>query len=426
MNNYGLLDSNKKERFLVPAIYIILALAIFSDILRIPDTKITFFRLSLPFALFIALVYKKYAKIVMGMAATLFLLSSIQYCIFYKIQKPELSFSISNAVKSIFLYFIMIIIFGIMLILRDREGERFEERFLNFIVTIGFVLIFIAILDILDRHFFDSGFFGGLKVDNENNYACFFSALFPFFLAEYQKKRKLRDIAGIILILITVVANDSKAALFGIVVSAIVFLCISMGNENRKKFFIYRYGLAIIAIIGIVSIIITNPSIHGYYLQDVIYQPIRRIIQNDPYPDYSSSISFRTNTTNYCLREMAKGGFVGFGPGTTGIMLKHQFPELKFLWDSARNSETISLHNPWLEILLDFGIVAIIAFFMALKYAFTRYFNRIKLSSLEKIRVAYILSFPIWVISASGIYTQYYLITIMIFLLIADDERVLE
>ena len=62
----------------------------------------------------------------------------------------------------------------------------------------------------------------------------------------------------------------------------------------------------------------------------------------------------------------------------------------------------MSLHNSWLEFVLDFGIIAVILLMIPLIYAIRLYFGRQKMSLIEKISLIFIFSFPVWVLGPSG------------------------
>lgn len=402
-------------------IYIILTFAVFNDILRIPGTSISFFRMCLPLCVIFLLLDTVFAKHFLKMIIGLGIVTIIQYWIFYRVYRSDLSFSWSILFKYFILYVTIIIVFLLVLYLRELNPRSFKENIWNYIIYIGFALMIIAILDRVDTLFFSSSFFGELKVDNENNYGCFIAAVIPFLIVDFQKHKKIRDVVGLCLGLGIIIFNDSKAALFGIIFMGIIFVCVAFPARTGKQMFLYRYLVIVLSVLLIIMIIIANPSIHGYTLQDTIYQPFRRIIENDPYSDYQSSISYRTNTTLACFLQLKSTGFMGIGMGNTGVLLKHDFPNLNPEYQMAIHSPVISLHNSWLEFALDFGLIAFVIFFLAIKYVVKLYFGKGSLTYIEKIRVMYIAGFPLWIISTAGIYTLYYLFIVMGYLLFVEE-----
>ena len=161
-----------------------------------------------------------------------------------------------------------------------------------------------------------------------------------------------------------------------------------------------------------------NPAIHGYPLQGIISEPIERILTNNPYPTYTASTSFRTNTTIFGFNTLWDLKGMGIGAGNFGIILKKEFPNINPAYTQALNAPSMSLHNSWLEFVLDFGIIAVILLMIPLIYAIRLYFGRQKMSLIEKISLIFIFSFPVWVLGPSGVYTQYYLFVVITYLVI--------
>lgn len=415
-----------EKRILKTIIYIFLVFAAFSDILRIPNTSLTLFRLSLPIIIGVVLMHQKYGKWLIGLTIGLLLLTIVQYIIFYSVDRTDLDFSSSIALKFFVLYVLAFVVFLLVGLLKDYTKQDFERQGFRFIVWLGLCLMFVTFLHYCDVKYFESHFFGALIPDNPNNYGCYIAALFPFLLINLKEKGRMRDKIAILAAFIIVYIRDSKAALFGMVLVGVVYLCISRPAENLKKLFLYRCVIIICAVVMIVGAIIINPKINGYSLQDTIAQPIIRILTDNPYPDYESSISYRTNTIIYCLKKLVQTGFIGIGVGNTGVALKRDFPDISPELELAKDSPFLSLHNSWLECALDLGIVVLIVYFILIKYAVKLYFTKGKLTNIEQLRVMFIISFPIWIMSTSGMYTLYYLMIVMAYLLFSNSNAKLE
>jgi len=176
--------------------------------------------------------------------------------------------------------------------------------------------------------------------------------------------------------------------------------------------------------IGVILLVNINPTLHGYNFRETFMQPFIRIITLDPYPIYTTSITFRTNTTIFAIQSIFDTHFMGVGVGNTGVMLKEAFPALNPEYKLALAAERLSLHNSWLEILLDVGVTAGILFIVIIKNGIKLLFVKDRLTRIEKICVLYIFSFPIWIIGASGIYTQYYIIMTIAFLIFARKDAI--
>ncbi len=412
-----------KRQVLIVVLFVVLVFAIFNDILRIPGTGITFYRALIPACISLILLYEKYAKPFLSLILVLSVVSLFQQVIFYKVERPDLTFSLTTNLSAYIWYVLAIIVFFVVKCIKDNKSIQFEEKMYNFIIYMGFAIMAVTFVDRLDTIFFNSSFFGALEVDNENNYGCSIAAVFPFFLAEFHKRKGIRDIIGIILSFLITYINDSKAVLFGMFLAFIVYLCIYKAAQNWKQMFFNRYLIIISGILLIIGLIAINPTIHGYDLRGTIGEPIIRILSNDPYPSYTSSVSYRTNTTLFCLMQLFKSGFLGVGIGNTGVLLKNEFPDLNPEYVLVRSSNTISLHNSWLEFALDLGIIALIIYFFIIRYAIRIFFMKKKINTIEMVRVIFIMSFPIWSISASGIYTIYFIFIVIAYLLFANPKR---
>lgn len=407
----------KNKNIVSFAIYIVLVLSIFSDILRVPGSTMTFFRLGLPFAIGILMLYpywfSRFFLIILGLA----LLSVVQYILLFGISHVELDLSVNNFMRYMFFYSCMILVFFLVKLLQINNTDTFEKNFSTFLIGAGVILTGIIILyNILSKAI------SGLQLDNPNNYACCLSALFPFLLIKLYGKKKFQYLILTAVVFFVLIYSDAKAALFGCILQVGIFFALVFQSESEKKILHWRFLIIGIGIFVLFGILVLNPQIHGYSMRGTILEPILRVIHNDPYPIYTTSITFRTNTTIFAVWELIQTAGIGVGIGNTGILLKNTFTALNPEYQQAANASVLSLHNAWLEFALDIGIPAIIFYIVVLSYVFKLYFKKPNLTQIEKIRVIYTLTFPIWVLGPSGVYTLYFLLLTMAFLLFADKD----
>lgn len=411
------LGAGQKGNIIKIIIYVILVASAFSDIFRISGTSVTVFRLFIPLAVLILTLYPywcvKFCELILGIS----ILTIVQYIVFYKIIYSELQFVPTRIFTYFFLYFCIILVFCLVKIIQINSSD-FEKSFSKFIIIVGCGLMVVNLF-----YDFCPSFFGNLQADNQNNYGCYIAAVIPFLLVKLQMEKRGREFFCVVLGIVLLLINDSKAALFGVAIQFVLFLGIAFEAKTKRQLFYYRGGIIIIGIIGTIFLLIINPSLHGYTLRGLVFEPIQRIVTNTPYSYYTTSITYRTNTTIYAIWTFIITAGFGLGIGNTGIALKSAFPELNPEYIQALSAEGLSLHNSWLEALLDVGIIMLIIYFFIIKYVLKIYFKKRSLTQLEKIRVLYIASFPIWIISTSGMYTLYYLMIIMAFLLFADNKH---
>lgn len=408
---------SRKQIVILNSIYVILTFAVLSDILRIPGTSLTFFRLSMPIAFSIILMFPAWAKKFMVLAVSFLAVNLVFSSFFYQIYRGDLVFDLSHFLRYSFLYFSVFLIMVLICIIKDISGERFEITFMNWIWGMGVILIVALLL-----YNIVPDFFGNLPLDNPNNYGCYIAAVFPFYLVgAFQKKNFLYFILpGICLILMYI--NDSKVSFFGVLIQIGVLFCISK-TTTKRMFCIKRLILPVAVVLAaVVLIFFVNPAIHGYSLQGIILEPLQRILTNNPYPTYAASVSFRSNTTIFGINTLWDLKGMGVGAGNFGVLLKQEFPDLNPAYTNALNSTTISLHNSWLEFMEDFGIIAIVLLGYPLIYSIKLYFCKQTLEFMEKIALIFIFSFPIWTLGPSGVYTQYYLFAIIVYLVICRKD----
>lgn len=408
---------SRKQIIILNVIYMILTFAVLSDILRIPGTSLTFFRLSIPIAVFIVLMYPTWSRKLIILSTSFLAINFIFSCFFYRIYRTDLTFELSGFFRYSFYYFSIFLVLILVCIIKDILAELFEPVFMKWICTMGFVLMIVLLLyDIMPS------FFGDLPLDNPNNYGCYIAAVFPFYLVSaFQKRQVLYFIlAGTCLGLLYI--NDSKVSLFGVMIQIVLLFCVS-GTKTKAALCVKRLIVPLAAIMAVVVLIfLVNPEIHGYSLQGIILEPLQRILTNEPYPTYTASVSFRSNTTIFGINTLWNLKGMGVGAGNFGILLKQEFPDLNPAYTNALNSATISLHNSWLEFMEDFGIIAIIILLCPLIYATRLYFTKRALDFMEKIALMFIFSFPVWSLGPSGVYTQYYLFAIIIYLVICRKD----
>lgn len=407
---------NRREAIILPLICVILISAIFSDILRIPGTALTFFRISLPVAIVLVMLYPIRFKRLIFWTSGIVIFNTMCNFVFYGIYRKDLQFQVTDFLKYTFFYFLIFLVVCLVGIIKDITKNHFERFFSKFLCIIGGVLGIVSCLNLIIPKFF-----GTLPMDNRNNYACYLAAVLPLYLVKMQKEHKIKYVFAVIVSFIIVYLNDSKASLIGMIVEVALLVCIS--SKNTKKSFIQRRLLLPLGVIASgIGVLLCNPTIHGYSLQSFIFDPVMRILKNNPYPIYTVSTYYRTNTTLYAINEIGYMKGVGLGAGNLGFLLKDAFPNLNPEYTQALNASTLSLHNAWLEFCADFGIVGILLLLIPLFYAIKLYFGKKKLSIIEKAVVLFIFSFPLWSIGPSGVYTQYYLFCVIMYFIIADKS----
>ena len=407
-----MISKNKYSNLII----LILILSIFSDILRVPNTQITFFRICLPLVICVIARYPKKIVVTSGVIIAFIVMSIIQHYLFYNITYTEYDFSLFLLIKSILLYISIILIFSLISVYKKECDNRWSN-FVDILINCGKALLIIEALSLIFEKIIGISF----NIDNPNNYACYFMAIIPLFAFKFFKTKRVQYVLWSVLLISMVYITDSKVALIGCFVEIFLIVCIMPDYKKINKM-IVRIVTPLLVLFFVVLILVINPHIHEYALRDISLEPLLRIISSEPYSAYTSSISFRTNTTIYVIEVIAKTCIFGLGVGNCGVILKAQFPSLSSEYKYAFIDPTLSLHNSILEMISEIGVPIFVIIIAVFIYLIWLYCFKNELTDIEKIRIVFGLSFPIWIIGTSGMHTLYYIWIIIAFLFFTDKN----
>ena len=381
-------------------------------------SNITLFRVLLPLA--VVLIAVSSIKVFRQMMVGFFLLvglAVLQHAITHWVFYPGISFDWLYLAEYLFHYGSILILFSLIRCQAALKGRTFYDAFSRFLIifakTICLFLFFYTV--IMGRPLMSIS-----RADNINNMGCLLTAGACLILADSGRSGRKWQFLWVLLIVFLLYYNDSKAALFGALLICAIYavLWVSRFPRGREKLAIRRVFLFLGAF-AVAFIIALSPSIHGYSLRGLILDPIRRVLANNPYPMASTSITYRTNSTIAALNIIRNTGGIGVGIGNTARVLKHTMVNVYESWASSRG---YSLHNWWLELITDFGYPAIILELYLFFKSFSLYMLKGRLSLMETAKVLFFLSFPIWSISASGLTTEYYTLSVLLFLMLEDSN----
>lgn len=384
-------------------ILIILFFAVFNDIIRIPNTKISFFRLSLPIILLILyinfrIIYK-YVLLIMA----LLIVSVMQNIVFIQFLKLENTIDFVWLVQYAFLYICIIIQFMLVHILKEKYRECFEKLytigipFIGGLCIIGYILAVNRVVS---------------YVDNQNNYACSLAVVFPWFLIHaYKKNRRYYFIC--ILIVLELFWGDSKVALMGVVMQVGILCCVLLVKEFRhgwKGIYFLIPIMIVTLLVGVMSPI----TINGYRISEMFSSMVQRISSGKLYDTSETSLTFRTNAIIYLFHGLLETGFLGIGIGNSAKVLGYAMPEI--VASKGLSVTALSPHIAWLEFFLDGGIWAICLCVYIYASAIKKFLHTSRCEEKAIYSFCVILSLPVWVMSASGIYTIYFIFIVAAFL----------
>lgn len=246
----------------------------------------------------------------------------------------------------------------------------------------------------------------------QNDFATGIIGFLPLFLIfEKQTKR----IVFLILVSYIFYVNDSKVALIAFLLVINVFFLLKFSPRIRIIFFSFISIFFIVIVIFFAAKIQLNFRDNVLSLSELIIDPINHIFSLKPYADKGGSIQTRTNAMIYALQTFKESFGLGIGAGNTITML--QKPEYKLI--SAK-----SIHNFPVQIIVENGLIAIIAVILLLRKQFSILF----LKSNTRIDKLYLLVFSCYIIgtlsSSVGIFSNYFFWANLFFVLMlhkSDD-----
>ena len=215
--------------------------------------------------------------------------------------------------------------------------------------------------------------------------------------------RKPFKIFYVLLLMALLLYNDSKLALFGGVLEVGLYYIqkLSVKFSSAKK--IIFAVLIIIGIIGIYSFFNSSIELNGYSIHDLAYVPYYQITSGVYFDQSAQSFTFRTNNIIGITQIIKESYGLGVGPGNTSLILKYLIPDAT----GAIRQDYVSSHIWWYEIMADLGWIIIIP--MLLFYIRQwKGFSSMKSEGGLLFSQIYIITFPIWCMSSSGLYTEFF------------------
>lgn len=392
--------------------YFILLTAYLNAVLRIsPESNLTLFRILIPFSvLLIYFTSKKQFSQFLFAGALLFISQLCLHLLTSRVFFRSVTFSTGYFLQYFFHYGSFLILFYIILCLKKLEGDAFYTHFSAFaeLFVKGMALFILLYTVILNRQLNTIP-----TADNINNIGCMLAAGSCLILVKAGHDRK--QYIWSLLILFLLYYNDSKAALFGAIVAILVHIIIVVSSKIAVGKLLIRRLFILAGMMMAAYVIYRSPVINGYSLSELTAGVVMRVLRNQPYEFANTSITYRTNSTIAALNIIKRTWGLGTGFGNTARALKEVMKNVYPTWAS---SVGYSLHNWWLELMCDFGLPAIftetVLFLEAMKALLYKKLDK----DDGRLSTLFLLSFPFWSISASGLTTEFYSLSVLIFALL--------
>lgn len=389
-------------------IYLTLFFAIFNDIIRFGG-ELTLYRISLPFLIICVCRYKKNFKIFCFGSGLLLLLTIVQYLCTDKYIKNPIPYSGS------WMFYYFLLYEGIFsLILAVRHLKQVDVNFsYNMQIFLKNNMVLRLILLIIGMEF--ESLRSVIYFANINNYAMSGAILLILVLCNQKHIlfRKLKNMICFLVLSAIFLKYDNKAVLLGLFVIMGVYIILYITEKFKCNNIWFKIGLPICILLGVIIWIITaKPLLNGYSLYDMTVDAVKRIFTQEAYMDNGGSTHYRVDVIVMGVG-LVFGGEIILGLGMGNFA--------RFLGKYMKGYEgfnALSPHNAWLEFMIDFGTLAVILYITIIIRTFKLYVNRTH-CTIEKEKILFVFSFPLWVMSASGIYTEYSVWIMIAYLLFA-------
>lgn len=407
-----MLKNKKTTTFL----YLFLFAGAFNDILRLGSTDITLFRIMLPFAILLTLSKSKKVRKLYLLTLGIAIVSFMQSLLFCDLNHVGIQFSINRYMLYLFYYICIVTVIGSVILIFEKNILNFEYKFQKYIVIIGIGYLFIFMYIYLGDYNYSNM---NIVINNYNDYGAMITAVLPIFYYKSKNKNKLLFMIYIAMAVTFLILNDCKLALLGVITQVFMIIYFELGKNIR-----YRKLLLIpVILVVLVFLFFANSmdiSLHGYTWKGTVVEPIKSVIHGEMYAQSNTSISFRVNIFIVSIQWILKTKILGIGIGNSGLLMKKEL-EYHGLYDSWMNSSSVALHNVFMEILLEFGVIAIFGIIYILKKVIL-ILRKSKLDQMEICFVTVILSSIFWGMAPSRITTDYQIIAIISFLFLSVSK----
>lgn len=400
----------------VNSLYIILFFGVFADILRIPGTVITIYRLLMMIGVVVAMSLSP-GKICKGLLliVTFLLFNIIQGRIFTEF--VDIIYFIPGYILK-YEYFYLCIGITIMMVyaiyIKQKSGFIVAFKRFIYIISVGNILVFLLYIIM--------GFEWAVKYfTNVNDYGTSLAAFFPILCTDAVEKKKKRYYAFAVLIIILEYINDCKLCCIGIL-AEIMVIALLYGNrygKGRRIVKILSHLFVLTIIMMVIYVIASDAVFMGSPIGLLILEPVKRIISLDFYPTSNSSGMFRVNVLIMGIIWTFKSYFIGLGAGSSTMLVKNFLAQYSVYETTALG---LSVHNSWLEFLLDFGFIALIIYVGVIQFGIK---GVLQLSKRRYYVPAVVCALTIWIwgMQSSGSYTNFGLFTILTYYYIRVKEE---
>lgn len=391
-------------------LYVVVFAAVFNDILRFGDSEITVFRLLLIIGIFKC--FQKNFKTtfkVYSIFAGIMLLNFFQTILFSIISGTGISFSPITFFSYVFFYFCIVSVILMVYTIYIIDPVSFMTSFEKFIVFLSVCIAVLMLLLFLRNMGYVAIF--NLQYNNINNYGAYLAGAYVIFLYKALKKHKFFSIFMCTFIICLLYLADCKLDLLGVIVETMVMIPTLTMKKHKHFRKILLIGVLLMLIAIVMYMANRNMSIFNHSINDLIVIPIKRIISGVAYDYSNSSGLFRVNIFIYGMQWICKSFLLGIGMGNSGKLMRKIIPGDR-LEDGWAAFNSMSIHNTFIELLLEFGFVLLILIvWLVINYRK----NRININK-DLIFKTTIIGSVFWLLAPSTILNDYFIFILFTYL----------
>ena len=290
--------------------------------------------------------------------------------------------------------------------IRTKSISAFKQLLFTFVPAIGLInLVFYWLCETPAKTL--------LNLANRNNYAVSLAAIFPYFFLKGIENKKYFIPCFAIMFSLCIVG--SKAALLGIGLEITLILAMKL---MQKLHHINHVGIIFLVSAYLIMIMVVRSPIviNGHPVNQYFSELTSHVISGELYPDCNKSLHWRANAIIYMIDLIKKSTGMGIGIGNTGVYLAESMPKIDLYLKNQPpepGRRVLSPHFALLEFISDCGLWAIVLLLAILKNALKKFMNAKENNFIDFYFASFTLSFPIWCMSASGVYTTYSLFIVM-------------
>ena len=395
-------------------LYIFLFAGAFNDILRMGSTQITLFRILLPVAFLITIASSRKAIKLYFVFSVVLIISLLQSLIFCNLNEDIIRFNDTRTITYLFYYACIAVVIASVITISEYEADSFCNSFGTFIVFTGLCYL---IIFLLMAH--APGILSRLYVNNPNDYGAMIAMLAPLFYYKYRDKGPLISNLFFLVALIYLLINDCKLALLGLLIQVVIVFFFESRERIIGTTSIILVSVILLGVVALIGITKMNPTINGYNWSDSVIAPIRAMLRGELYSQSNTSVTYRVNTFIVCMKWLFKTKFFGIGIGNSGMLVRSVLGD-NGLYEHWMVNGAVSLHNAFLEILLEFGIIAIVGAILLLRMII-RIIKEKDANWAEASFVVISLSSLLWLQGPSGVLVDYLIFMVLTYLLILNS-----